>query len=145
MERATTLTSLVTAGRVGVRDLTGSATLDHLVTSVPIGFSRHSRLVAERTTPEPLADVLWTGGIPDTWEIVEALEKRIAERAVADLVTVVRRPVTHRDRDAYLTAARAFVCVARPGVENDTCVRLRIRDSRLYGVPMIVDGFGAAR
>ncbi|MEU4565056.1 hypothetical protein [Micromonospora sp. NPDC023956] len=176
VERATVLASLVTAGRVGVRDLTGSATLDHLVTSVPIGFSRHSRLVAERTRPEPLADVLWTGGIwsfydpyvlvdavslcarrgspvtaaflygqphPDTREIVEALEKRIAERAVTDLVTVVRRPVTHRARDAYLTAARAFVCVARPGAENDTCVRLRVRDSRLYGVPMIVDGFGA--
>ncbi|SCL26201.1 hypothetical protein GA0074692_2103 [Micromonospora pallida] len=176
VERATILASLVTLGRIGVRDLAGSATLDHLVTSVPIGFSRHSRLVVERTTPAPLADVLWTGGVwsfydphllvdavaicarrglrisaaflygqphPDTREIVEALEKRIADRAVGDLVTVVRQPVTHQARDAYLTGARAFVCVARPGVENDTCVRLRIRDSRLYGVPLIVDGFGA--
>ncbi|WP_446225038.1 hypothetical protein ACTWPB_07970 [Nocardia sp. IBHARD005] len=35
---------------------------------------------------------------------------------------------------------RGYVCIARDGIENDTCVRLRVREPRAFGLPMIIDG-----
>jgi hypothetical protein len=35
------------------------------------------------------------------------------------------------------------VCLAKPGIENATCVRLRLRDTLLYRLPLVVDRFGA--
>lgn len=49
----------------------------------------------------------------------------------------------HFERDALLSSARAAVCLARPGIENATCVRLRLRDTLLYRLPLLVDPFGA--
>ncbi|WP_431971032.1 hypothetical protein [Nocardia sp. bgisy134] len=35
---------------------------------------------------------------------------------------------------------RGYVCIGRDGIENDTCVRLRVREPRAFGLPMIIDG-----
>ncbi|MFD0267730.1 hypothetical protein ACFVGY_14210 [Streptomyces sp. NPDC127106] len=96
----------------------------------------------DRFGREARAAFLYARPEPDNAALIAALADRIRARGVADLVRLVDEPLPHDRRDAALKGARAYVCVARPGAENQTCVRLRIRDSRLYGVPMVVDGFG---
>jgi len=78
----------------------------------------------------------------DAAESVRHVAARIDALGLADAVTLVSRPIRHQDRDAIVKAARALVCVALPGIENETCVRLRVRDSRLYGLPTVVDSHG---
>lgn len=78
----------------------------------------------------------------DNENIIERLSDRIRERGVSSAVMIQSKPMTADERHAKLRAARAAVCLGRPGVENETCVRLRIRDSRLYGLPLIVDRHG---
>nr|ADZ45331.1 putative glycosyltransferase [Streptomyces sp. NRRL 30471] len=78
----------------------------------------------------------------DNAELVGDLASRIKELRIEDRVTLVDEPLPHDRRDAHLKAARAFISVAEPGAENQTCVRLRLRDSRLHGIPMVVDDFG---
>jgi len=66
----------------------------------------------------------------------------IAELGMEGSVYLLDEPPGPLERHALIKAARGLVCIAEPGVENETCVRLRIRDSRLYGVPTVVDGHG---
>jgi len=73
---------------------------------------------------------------------VRQVAETISRLRLDAAVTLCSRPLRHQDRDGILKAARALACVARPGIENETCVRLRVRDSRLYGVPAIVDAHG---
>lgn len=72
--------------------------------------------------------------------------RMLAARAalgVEDLVDVCREPIPHDRRDGVLKSARAALCLARPGIENETAVRLRLRDTFLYGLPLVVDRHGA--
>lgn len=175
VERTTLIASLCVAGRLTPADVQRSRTLAHLVSTVPIGFSAASAYAAADVAPQPLADVLWTGGLWSYFDpllLVEAVARvraagtpltaaflyapatgdsaeqvrRVADRVdalgLADAVLLCDKPIRHEERDAVIKGARALVCVARPGIENDTCVRLRARDSRLYGVPTVVDPYG---
>jgi hypothetical protein len=47
-----------------------------------------------------------------------------------------------RSRADAIEAAVALIALGRPGIENETCVRLRIRDTLLYRRPVIVDPYG---
>nr|BAO20187.1 putative glycosyltransferase [Sphaerisporangium sp. SANK 60911] len=88
------------------------------------------------------AEFLYARPEPDNAAILSGLRDRVAAEGLRDAVRFRAGPLRHRERDAVIKGARALVCVARPGVENQTCVRLRARDSRLYGVPAIVDPHG---
>lgn len=78
----------------------------------------------------------------DNTAILARMRALIQHLGVESAVRIVREPPAHDERDAWLKGARGYVCIGRPGIENETCVRLRIRDSRLYGVPLIVDRHG---
>ncbi|MET7869442.1 hypothetical protein [Streptomyces cyaneofuscatus] len=176
VEKVSLVANLCVQGRLSPADVASSRTLDHLISSIPIGFSRTSGAVARAAEPDNLADFLWTGGIwafyqpevlvdavavcrdrgidtsaaflyaepvPDNKGLIDALKSRISRRGLADRVLLHQGPLAHDQRDSYLKGARALVVLGRPGIENETCVRLRIRDSRLYGKPLIVDSYGA--
>lgn len=53
------------------------------------------------------------------------------------------KPILHSERDSYLKGAKAFICIGKKGIENLTCIRLRIRDTLLYCKPIIIDNNGA--
>ena len=78
----------------------------------------------------------------DNAESIHRLRRVIAELGMEGSVYLLDEPPGPLERHALIKAARGLVCIAEPGVENETCVRLRIRDSRLYGVPTVVDGHG---
>lgn len=52
-------------------------------------------------------------------------------------------PLDHRHRDGVVRSARAALCLGKEGIENATAVRLRLRDSFLYRLPIVVDRHGA--
>lgn len=79
----------------------------------------------------------------DTAQTLRALHAEVAEKGLNSSVTILDDPPSHHERDRLIRSAGALVAIARPGIENDTCVRLRIRDSRLHGIPLVCDGFGA--
>lgn len=175
--RATLVTSLCHLRRL-VRDTyDASATLDHLLSPIPLGYSRAARARAAGGRPTlPATDFVWSGGLWDYYDPVAVV------RAVTRLEQV-GRPVTvrflyppppdqvlreadrlrtevdrlgvgarvmfltpapgHTQRDGVLLSSRGAVCVAKPGIENATCVRLRLRDTVLYRLPLVVDPFGA--
>lgn len=80
---------------------------------------------------------------PDTDAVCAEVTGVAEDLAIADHVVLHTDPVRHADRDRYLRHAAGLICLARPGIENQTCVRLRARDSRLYGLTLLVDPFGA--
>jgi hypothetical protein len=88
------------------------------------------------------AAFLYAAVQPDNADLMARVRARVAQLGLGEKVMFCGEPLRHQDRDGILNGARVLVCTARPGVENETCVRLRIRDSRLYGVPMIVDPHG---
>ncbi|MDN3245205.1 glycosyltransferase [Streptomyces mutabilis] len=174
-ERSGLLPALCAAGRIRPVDLERSRTLDHLISTVPVGFSEHSAAAADRAPATPMADFLWTGGVwswyeplmlvdamsllrdrgvdstaaflygvpaPDSRDLLTAVAERIERHGLTDRVRINSRRVPLSERDRYLKAAKAYVCVSKPGAENETGIRLRLRDSRLHGIPSIVDGFG---
>jgi hypothetical protein len=99
------------------------------------------RRCRDQGTPVTLA-FLYARETTDTAPVLEAMRRHIYKLAIDDLVTLCDNPPRHDERDALLKGARAIICLARPGAENQTCVRLRIRDTRLYGLPMIIDPYG---
>ncbi|MBF6102298.1 hypothetical protein IU510_30220 [Nocardia cyriacigeorgica] len=80
---------------------------------------------------------------PDTTATLAAVADLAHDLGIADQIVAHTDPIRHDDRDRHLRDATALICLTRPGIENETCVRLRIRDSRLHAVPLIVDPFGA--
>ncbi|MBV7245836.1 glycosyltransferase [Streptomyces sp. MW-W600-10] len=174
-ERMAFLPALCAAGRIRPADLERSRTLDHLISTVPVGYSRHSAELADRAPATHKADFLWTGGVwswyeplmfvealhmlrkrgvdatatflygvpvADSRELLAAVADRIEQFGLTDRVTINDQRIPLSERDQYLKAAKAYVCVSKPGAENETGIRLRLRDSYLYGIPSIVDGFG---
>lgn len=175
VERAALIATLCTVGRIMPEDIAKSPTLDHLVTTVPIGFGQHGMEMADAAKQVHLADFLWTGGIWSFFEplmFVEAmgiLRDRGADATAAFLHAVptedtrpaideIRnaverldlgrrihlhgKPLAQFERERYVKAAQAYVCIARPGAENETGMRLRLRDTWLHGVPTIIDPWG---
>jgi glycosyltransferase involved in cell wall biosynthesis len=72
------------------------------------------------------------------------LQRAIEEYAVSHLVEVLPHALSHYDRDRYLRSARGAVCIGRDSIETYTCVRLRLRDTFLYRLPIVVDRYGAS-
>ncbi|GAA1935300.1 glycosyltransferase [Kitasatospora viridis] len=175
VERAALLSTLCAFGRITPADTARSATLDHLVSTVPVGFSRRGMAAADAAEPVHLADFLWTGGIwsffeplmlveavrilrdrgvpasaaflhaaptPDTRATIGELARSIAEFGLDDRVLLHTEPLALPDRDQYVKSARAYVCIAKRGAENETGTRLRLRDTWLHGVPTVIDPHG---
>jgi hypothetical protein len=71
------------------------------------------------------------------------LARSIVASKVGHLVEILERPPRHQDRCGALLSGRATICIGKPGIENLTCVRLRLRDTLLYAKPLLVDEFGA--
>ncbi|MFD0339969.1 hypothetical protein ACFVH0_14955 [Streptomyces sp. NPDC127117] len=88
------------------------------------------------------AAFLYAAPSADNREILAGLRQQINDAELSECVLLHSEPLPHSRRDSYLKAARAFVSVAKPGVENETSVRLRVRDSKLHGIPTISDGHG---
>lgn len=108
----------------------------------PLLFVHALALCRDRGLPVTGA-FLHAAAVPDNAALLDALRAEVSRRGLRERVTFLADPVRHDERDAYLKAARGLVCVAKPGVENQTCVRLRVRDNRLHGIPVVVDGYGA--
>nr|AKC92636.1 putative glycosyltransferase [Amycolatopsis sp. SANK 60206] len=175
VERAALLSTLCAFGRTTPADIMRSATLDHLITTIPIGFSRRGLNAAEAAPPVHMADFLWTGGIwaffeplmlveamgilrdrgvdttaafmhaaptDDTRSTIGAVGRAIDHLALGDRVHLHTEPLPFSARDQYVKTAEAYVCIARPGAENETGTRLRLRDTWLHGVPTIIDPYG---
>jgi hypothetical protein len=175
VERAALLSTLCAFGRTTPADIMRSPTLDHLITTVPVGFSRRGLDAADAAKPVRLADFLWTGGIwaffeplmlveamkilrdrgvdataaflhaaptEDTRSTISEVGKAIDDLELGDRVHLHTRPVALSERDQYVKAAQAYVCIARPGAENETGTRLRLRDTWLHGIPTIIDPYG---
>lgn len=174
-ERIALIATLCTTGRITPEDMARSATLDHLVTVVPVGFGRLGMEIADYAPPAPMADFLWTGGVwnffnpllfveamavlrdrgvsatgaflhavpsPDTMPAITAIERSIAQLGLTETVQVNGLPMTQAEREGRVKSARAYVCIARPSIENQTGTRLRLRDSWLHGVPTVIDPWG---
>jgi glycosyltransferase involved in cell wall biosynthesis len=73
----------------------------------------------------------------------ERLHAAVAEQEVSHLIEFAACPPRHYERDAVIKSGSALVCLGRRGIENFTSVRLRLRDSFLYRMPLIVDKYGA--
>ncbi|MEV6078874.1 hypothetical protein AB0L80_27765 [Streptomyces sp. NPDC052069] len=176
-ERTALLTVLCAFGRLRPADIVCSRTLDHLVSTVPVGFSSGSMRLADAAGARPMADFLWTGGmwafydplmlvqamrllrergvdataafmyarpIEDTRATIELVRRTIGELGLTSSVLLNEEPPALSERDQYVKAAKAFVCITKPGAENETATRLRLRDTWLHGIPSIVDAFGTS-
>ncbi len=171
------MTTLCALGRLRPADVIRSRTLDHLISTVPIGFSSTGLRVADAAEPRHLADFLWTGGmwafyepltlveavhllrergvhttaaflyarpVDDTRATIARVREAVSELGLGERVLLNTEPLALSERDRYVKAARAYVCVTWPGAENETATRLRLRDSWLQGIPSIIDGFGTS-
>ncbi|MFB7781423.1 hypothetical protein ACFC1D_01760 [Streptomyces vinaceus] len=171
-ERASTLGALVAAGRMSALHHRAGADLAGLVSLMPIGYNRHSLHAADGAAvrEEGACELLWNGGVWDychpapvlhalaadrtngfTLRLLyapppgrlEPLLAQAAELGVEDRLLLPDAPVAHRARDGWVKAARAVVITGGRTAENMTCHRLRLRDSALYRLPVVVDGYGA--
>jgi glycosyltransferase involved in cell wall biosynthesis len=107
----------------------------------PLMLVEAVRLLRDRGVDTTAAFLYGVPG-PDTRDILAELDEAVHAAGLADRVTVNDRPLALSQRDQYLKAAKGSVCVGKPGAENETGLRLRLRDSRLHGIPMIVDNLG---
>lgn len=175
VERAALLSTLCAFGRTTPADIARSATLRHLITTVPVGFSRRGLEAADAAEPVHMADFLWTGGVwaffeplmlvqamkilcdrgvdasaaflhvtatEDTRSTITKVVEAVADLELGDRVHLHAKPLALSERDQYVKAAQAYVCIARPGAENETGTRLRLRDTWLHGIPTIIDPHG---
>lgn len=108
----------------------------------PLTFVRAVGRCHQRGAPVTAA-FLHAAPVTDNADLVAALHHEVEALDLGDAVQLLTEPVAHGKRDAYLLGARGLVCLGKPGAENQTCVRLRVRDSRLLGVSLVVDGYGA--
>lgn len=71
------------------------------------------------------------------------LLKLISDYNISDLVSISNEYIVHYSRDHIIQSGRALISLSKPGIENETCHRLRLRDVFLYEMPIIVDSYGA--
>lgn len=72
-----------------------------------------------------------------------ALIERIERYDLGGLISIFTTGCPHQERDPILRSAGNLIGLARRGVENQTCHRLRLRDVWLYEKPLLVDSYGA--
>nr|ADC96663.1 glycosyltransferase [Streptomyces sp. SN-1061M] len=99
------------------------------------------RIARSRGVPAEL-EFLYGRGNADNASVMSELLDAIENRGCGDFVTLRRTPLSHEEYFRVLARTSALICVGRRGVENDTCVRLRARDSRLFGLPTVLDRHG---
>lgn len=76
-------------------------------------------------------------------EEAKQLTSAVREFGVEHLVEFYSNALPHYDRDGVVKSARAAICIGKDGIENYTSIRLRVRDSFLYGLPLVIDNHGA--
>ncbi len=169
IERRLLVGALAIEGRLSPSDIDISPRLEHLVTKVPIGVCARDMVTKATVGPDP-GLFLWTGGLwdymafeiaieafpatessnrlcflyrPPTDQHLRAHHVFATQGALNDRIYFFDRHLPHSQRGAVIEQANGLICIARPGVENETCVRLRVRDTLLYRRPLIVDSNGA--
>ncbi len=172
-ERASTLGALVATGRLGWLHHQQSPAMRHLLTLLPVGYSRNADRHAAAAVPGNPVDLIWNGGIWDycepspLWPALatlrdagqplalrllyppppharDAITTAIRQHGLDGLVEIPGDPVPHHQRDGLLLSARAIVCTGKDGAETQTCHRLRLRDAFLYRLPVVIDHYGAS-
>lgn len=172
-ERASTLGALVATGRLGWLHHRQSPAMRHLITLLPVGYSRNARRHAAEAVPGGPVDLAWNGGVWDycepspLWPALallrdegrpltlrllyppppgarDAIDTAIRQHGLEGLVEVPDSAVPHHERDGLLLSARAVVCTGKDGAETQTCHRLRLRDAFLYRLPVVIDHYGAS-
>lgn len=83
----------------------------------------------------PCGDGNWVTGGRD-------LKREAGARGLLNAIDFRDESIPHRHRDGYLLSTRALLSIAHPGIENETCIRLRLRDAFLCNLPVIVDAYG---
>ncbi len=107
----------------------------------PIFALEAVRIVRARGVPAELSYMYGRKGA-DNAEVVSRLNAAIVERRCSNFVRLRDTPVSREEYDSIMARTDALVCIGKQGVENDTCVRLRARDSRLFGTPTVLDRHG---
>lgn len=172
-ERAAILGALVAIGRMAGLHDSSDPGLCRVMSLLPIGFTRYAVRAANLATPVGTpVDVLWNGGVWDYCEpgpvvtalaaaktaghrltlrlmypfaadATERLRRQVAALELDEQVLWPTEPVPHRCRDGLVKTARTLVITGGRTAENATCHRLRLRDSGLYCLPVVVDHYGA--
>lgn len=169
IERRLLISALTLEGRILPQDIKTSRTLEHLITVVPIGILSHE-LAYSSPEHKQTGFYAWSGGLWDYMAYDIAIEafhlsdrfrhlqflylppndQRLRAEGVFDQnkldpnrVSIVRDTILHSKRGGFINRASALICLGREGIENETCIRLRVRDCLLYRRPLIVDGNGA--
>jgi hypothetical protein len=107
----------------------------------PIFALNAVRMARSRGVPVELV-FLYGRENADNTAVLSGLLDAVEKHGCGDFVTVRRTPLGRAEYFRVLAGASALICVGRRGVENDTCVRLRARDSRLFGLPTVLDRHG---
>jgi hypothetical protein len=71
------------------------------------------------------------------------LAQAVRELEIEHLVQFHSESLGHYQRDGVVKSAAATICIGKKGIENFTSIRLRVRDSFLYRLPLIIDNHGA--
>nr|BAJ05890.1 putative glycosyltransferase [Streptomyces sp. SANK 60405] len=100
-----------------------------------------ARIARSRGVPVEL-EFLYGSEHADNAAVLSELLDAVEKRRCGDFVTLRRTPLGRAEYFRVLARTSALVCIGRRGVENDTCVRLRARDSRLFGLPTVLDRHG---
>jgi glycosyltransferase involved in cell wall biosynthesis len=171
--RAAILGALTSMGRLASVHDPREPSLRHFLSVVPVGFTQHAALSAAAARPEgPPVDLVWNGSVsevcapdpvleamaaanaaghrltlrmmyvPDP-ETLARLEHMIGVLGLVDQVQWPRQAPLHGRRDGFMKSVRAIVITGRQTAETATLHRLRLRDSGLYGLPVVVDHYGA--
>ncbi|MBD0692476.1 hypothetical protein [Streptomyces sp. CBMA123] len=167
-ERASTLGALVATGRLSAIHHRAGPALDHLLSLVPLGYNRHSAQATAEAPIGPPVDIVWSGG---AWEYCHpspllpallharglgreltlrllyepgpAFRAQVHALQLEGQVQLPEGPLRHRDRDRMLNGARALAITGSRTAENQTCHRLRLRDTALYRLPVVADPYGS--
>nr|ACQ63625.1 glycosyltransferase [Streptomyces sp. MK730-62F2] len=99
------------------------------------------RIARSRGVPAEL-EFLYGAGNADNAAVRSGLLDAIENRGCGDFVTLRPTPLSPAQYFQVLAGTSALICIGRRGIENETCVRLRARDSRLFGLPTVLDRHG---
>lgn len=78
----------------------------------------------------------------DTRDTIASLKEQVRNLNLGPYVSFFEDTPSEETRNGLIKSSKGLICIARPGIENRTCVRLRVRDSRLHGIPTLVDAHG---
>lgn len=171
--RAAILGALTSMGRLASVHDPQEPSLREFLSVIPVGFTQHAARSAAAAQPQgPPVDLVWNGRVSEVCApdpVLEAmaaantaghrltlrmmyvpdpdttarLEQVIGVLGLVDQVQWPRQAPFHRHRDGFMKSVRAIVITGRQSAETATLHRLRLRDAGLYGLPVVVDPYGA--